>query len=73
MSPISKAQFLVGTSKLRAGRYCMFVFTHSIMPVAPVVQLLTSKPSDVVPGVRISVQSHELGFSLTKKKTQKNK
>ena len=34
--------------------------------VAPVVQLVTSKPSDVGTSVRISVQSHELGFFLTK-------
>ena len=36
------------------------------MPVAPVVQLVTSKPSDVGTLVRISVQSHELRFFLTK-------
>ena len=37
-------------------------------PVAPVVQLVTSKPSDVGTLVRISVSSHELGFFLTHKK-----
>ena len=36
------------------------------MPVAPVVQLVTSKPSDVGALVRISVQSHELRFFLAK-------
>ena len=34
------------------------------------VQLVTSKPSDVGTGVRISVQSHELGFFLTKIKNK---
>ena len=34
-------------------------------PVAPVVQLVTLKPSYVGTWVRISVQSQELGFSLT--------
>ena len=33
--------------------------------VALVVQLVTSKSSDVGTRVRISAQSHELGFSLT--------
>ena len=33
-------------------------------PVAPVVQLITAKPSDVGTWVRISAQSHGLGFSL---------
>ena len=37
----------------------------STLPVAPVVQSVTSKPSDVGTSVRISAQSHELGFSLT--------
>ena len=32
----------------------------------PGVELLNSKPSDVGIRVRISVQSHELGFCLTK-------
>ena len=35
--------------------------------IAPVVQLVTSKPSDVGTRVRIPVQSHELRFFLTKK------
>ena len=35
-------------------------------PVAPVVHLVTSKPSDVGTCVRISVSSQELGFFLTK-------
>ena len=34
-------------------------------PVAPVVQLTTSKPSDVRTWDQISAQSHELVFSLT--------
>ena len=39
------------------------------VPVAPVVQLvITSKFSDVGTCVRISVQSHELGYFLTKNK-----
>ena len=37
------------------------------LPVAPLVQLVTSKPSDVGTRVRISVSSHELGFFLSKK------
>ena len=39
---------------------------------SPVVQLVTSKPPDVGTRVKISVQSHELGFFLThtKKKAQ---
>ena len=37
-------------------------------PVAPVIQLVISKPSDVGTLVRISVQSHELGIFLTQKK-----
>ena len=37
-------------------------------PVAPVVQLVTSKPCDVGTRVRISMQSHELRFFLTKNK-----
>ena len=41
-------------------------------PVAQVVQLVTSKPSDIGMRVRISVQSHELGFFLTKKKYMEN-
>ena len=40
-------------------------------PVAPGVQLVTSKPSDVGTRVQISVQSNELGFFLTKKKKKK--
>ena len=43
------------------------------LPDAPVVQLVTSKPSDVGTRVRISVSSHELGFFLTKKKKMLNK
>ena len=39
--------------------------------VAPVVQWVTSKPSDVGTRVRIPVQSHELGFLLTKIKNKK--
>ena len=35
--------------------------------VAPAVQLVSPKPSDVGTLVRISVQSQELGFFLTKK------
>ena len=35
------------------------------MLVAPVIQLVTSKPSDVGTWVRILAQSHELAFSLT--------
>ena len=34
-------------------------------PVAPVVQFVISKPSDVGTRVRISVLSHELGFFVT--------
>ena len=40
----------------------------TVIPVAPVVQLVTSKPSDVGTRVRISVQARELGFFLTKNK-----
>ena len=36
--------------------------------IAPVVQLVTSKPSDVGTRVLISVTSHEVRFSFTKKK-----
>ena len=36
-------------------------------PVAPVVQLVTSKPSDIGTRVRILVSSHELRFFLIKK------
>ena len=42
--------------------------TVLLVPVAQVVQLVTSKPSDVGTWVRISVSLHELGFLLTKKK-----
>ena len=41
-------------------------YSLNINPAAPVVQLVTSKPSDVGTWVRISVQSHELRFFLTK-------
>ena len=44
----------------------MYIVLYSIH--APVVQLVTLKPSDVGTLVRISVQSHELGFFLTLKK-----
>ena len=47
--------------------YSCYMCDHTciLSSVAPVVQLVTSKPSDVGSGVRISVQSHELEFSLT--------
>ena len=44
-----------------------------IQPGAPVVQLVTSKPSDVGTWVRISAQPHELGFFLKQKKIMPNK
>ena len=43
------------------------MFMYLELPVAPVVQLVTSKPSDVRTRVRILVSSHELGFFLTQK------
>ena len=43
-----------------------FLFIFVLFLVAPVVQLVTSKPSDVGTCVRISAQSHELGFFLKK-------
>ena len=45
---------------------------HLKVPVAPVVQLVTSKPSDVGTWDRISVQSHDLGFFLTKIRIKNN-
>ena len=47
--------------------YCIIVLQTS---VAPVIQLVTSKPSDGGTWVRISVSSHELGFFLTKNKNK---
>ena len=43
---------------------------HTDKPVAPVIQLVTPKTSDVGTCVRIPVQSHELGFFLPKKNAQ---
>ena len=52
---------------------CNLINTHNTQPVAPVVQLVTSKPSDIGTRVRIPVQSHELGFFLKKEKKKKKK
>ena len=51
---------------LSGARGLLYTSRNYKLPVAPVVQLVTSKPSDVGTLVRISVQSHELEFFLTK-------
>ena len=57
---------------LRRSR-CVQINNSINQSVAPVVRLVTSKPSDVGTPVRISVPSLELVFFLTKKEKKKKK